>query len=187
MNKGIELILSQVESALDAGYYYPALLTSLTLPDICGALDSHDGQASGEKYVAWFDQWVVPQFSETVRSAMPGATPLDVPDWAFPLTGEVCYRFRCSLLHQGSSQHPKSPFRRILAVVPGTDGCVHHCLSDDAYILDLRLFCREIVEGVRQWLSQVERNVRFERNYTKFAHLHPNGLSPYIRGWPVVG
>lgn len=41
----MELILKEIERALDAKLYYLALQASLTLPDICGALQSNDGVA----------------------------------------------------------------------------------------------------------------------------------------------
>ena len=47
----MELILKEIERALDAKLYYLALQASLTLPDICGALQSDDGVAKNYKYI----------------------------------------------------------------------------------------------------------------------------------------
>ena len=47
----MELILKEIERALDAKLYYLALQASLTLPDICGALQSNDGVAKKHKYM----------------------------------------------------------------------------------------------------------------------------------------
>jgi len=199
MEKGIEIVLQQVEEALDRNLYYVALVTSLALPDICAALDSSDGQTDGKRYASWFDEWVVPRFNETSRSLLrefyentPSlglesvvAHPMDVK---VGLTGDVCYKFRCSLLHQGSSQHPLSAFGRILLVVPSpANPPFCHCQANDAYLHDLRLFCQEITAGVRLWLSSVRGTEKFARNYSKFAALHPNGLAPYVGGSPVIG
>ena len=52
----MELILKEIERALDAKLYYLALQASLTLPDICGALQSDDGVAKNYKYIAWYDK-----------------------------------------------------------------------------------------------------------------------------------
>lgn len=46
----MELILKEIERALDAKLYYLALQASLTLPDICGALQSDDGVAKKHIY-----------------------------------------------------------------------------------------------------------------------------------------
>ena len=53
----MELILKEIERALDAKLYYLALQASLTLPDICGALQSDNGKATGDKYIAWYDTY----------------------------------------------------------------------------------------------------------------------------------
>lgn len=51
----LELMFLEIERALDAGLFYLAVAMSLTLPDICAALESPNGEASGPKYKAWFN------------------------------------------------------------------------------------------------------------------------------------
>lgn len=48
-------VLNQMKSANGAGLYYVALFSALAIPDICGALESQDGTANGQRYRAWFD------------------------------------------------------------------------------------------------------------------------------------
>lgn len=57
----------------------------------------------------------------------------------------------------------------------------------DALCIDLLSFCRELIAGVRAWLSQVENTDLFKVNYEKFVRRHPDGLYPYIGGVPVIG
>jgi len=45
-------LLNQIQSAIETKAYYLALYTSLTIPDICGAMQSDDGKATKEKYIA---------------------------------------------------------------------------------------------------------------------------------------
>lgn len=181
-------VLDQIERGLEANLYYLSLFTCLALPDICGAIESEDGQASGDRYAAWYDKWVGPRFMDTVRASMPQGVPFSPPQIKNPLTGEACYRFRCSLLHQGSTQHPKSPFTRILFIAPDVRGLVvHHSRLEDALCIDLRLFCAEVIAGTQLWLDAVEHTVRFRTNYDRFIRLYPDGLQPYIHGLPVVG
>ena len=59
-----------------AGLYFLALHGALTLPDICGALESDTGTASGAKYKAW------------LRANVPGLAS----------DAELIYGLRCSLL-----------------------------------------------------------------------------------------
>jgi hypothetical protein len=181
-------LLNQIEQSLNSGFYYLSLMTALSIPDIAGALDSANGEASGQKYADWFEKHVRPRFIENVRKSLPQEIADRIPAIENPLTGEACYRFRCSLLHQGSSQHPRSPFSRIIFIEPGaTTNVIHYGTMSGALCIDLRLFCHEVIAGARLWLDTVEGSEPFNSNYGKFARRHPNGLPPYISGVPVVG
>lgn len=181
-------LLDQIEKSLGSGLYFLSLYTALTVPDIAGALSSENGEASGAKYAAWFEQWARPRFFESVLASVPPEHRKHIKPIENPLTGEACYRFRCSLLHQGSSQHPKSQFSRIIFIEPGsTTVVVHGGTMNDALCIDLNLFCREMIAGARLWLKQVEQDPAYIKNYESFARRHADGLAPYIGGVPVIG
>ncbi len=181
-------LIDQLEQSLSTGLYYLSLMTALTIPDIAGALDSVNGEASGKKYIDWFEKYIRPQCSHTLRKSLPPNIAQNIPEIHNPLTGEACYRFRCSLLHQGTSQHPKSPFSRIMFIQPGaTTNILHYGQLSGALCIDLKLFCQEVIDGSRVWLESVEDTDQFKNNYEKFARIHVNGLHPYIGGVPVIG
>ena len=160
---------NQIEESIRANLYYVGLIGTLCIPDICGAIDSEDGIGTKQKYIAWFDKYVGASYSR----------------W---LSGEDCYYFRCSLLHQGSSQHAKSTYSRILFVEPtATSNVFHMNVFNGALNIDVRLFCSEFIGWGRQWLSEVEGTERYKVNYDKFMRRYPNGLPPYIVGLPVIG
>jgi len=162
--------LQQVHRALDENLYYVALFAALTIPDICGAMESGDGKAHKCRYIAWFDKWVTPK--KYSRST---------------LTGEVCYYYRCAVLHQGRATHPKMPYERVLFVEPGaTNNVFHNNVINDALNIDVRVFVRDILEGASKWLQEVENTDNYQRNYARFMRRFPNGLSPYISGVPVI-
>jgi hypothetical protein len=181
-------LIDQIEASLGSHLYYLSLIGTLAVPDIAGALSSADGEASGKRYADWYDTWARPRFVEAVRASVPEHARLYVKDIENPLTGDVCYRFRCSLLHQGSSQHSKSLFSRIVFIEPGaTTNVIHYGQINDALCIDLNLFCREVIAGARVWLQAVEATEQYVKNYERFARRHPDGLPPYIAGVPVVG
>ena len=131
-------LLEQIKKGLDNNLYYLSLFATLSVPDICGAINSENGEASKDKYVQWFNKYVAGKY--------PGS-----------LDGEDCYYFRCSLLHQGSSQHPKSNYSRVLFIEPAaTTNVFHRNILNDALNIDVRIFCNDIVEGVKEWLKEVE-------------------------------
>lgn len=161
-------LLDQIEQALRGNLYYVALFPTLAIPDMCAALESEDGIATRERYIAWFDEWVAGRY-------------------AGMLDGGDCYFFRCSLLHQGSSQNARSSYSRVLFIEPGASTNVLHCnVINDALNIDVRIFCMDMVAAAREWLNRVEGTVVFQRNYPRFMQRYPNGLAPYIRGVPVI-
>ena len=181
-------LINQIEGSLGSGFYYLSLFGALALPDIAGALESDDGEASGKKYIDWYEKWVRPRFLESPLSMIPEQVRLQFGDQRSPLSGEDCYYFRCSLLHQGSSQHPKGEFTRIIFIEPGsTTNVFHHTQIKDALAIDLSLFCREVTSGAIRWLETVEESPRYKQNYERFARRHAEGLPPYIGGIPIVG
>jgi hypothetical protein len=161
--------LAQVEAGAKAdNLYYLALAGALVIPDMCGALESQNGEAKGSHYKSWFDRHIAP---------MHGI-----------LTGEDCYRFRCSFLHQGRTQHPTGTYSRIVFVEPGAPfGAVFHMnVMNDALNIDVQHFCAEMVMGARNWLGQVRGTEPYESNLNKFVRRYPNGFAPYFIGVPVI-
>ena len=49
--------VAEVERAVNAGLYQAALALALTLPDICGEVESPKAK-TGERYRTWFDNHV---------------------------------------------------------------------------------------------------------------------------------
>lgn len=180
-------VIDQLERSLDQPLYFLSLFAALAVPDIAGALESEDGLASGERYKAWYERWARPQFPKMLRATLRPEI-RDHVTVENPLTGDACYRFRCSLLHQGTTQHPKSSYSRIIFVEPGaTSGTFHYNVFNDALNIDVGLFCREIAVGAREWLAVSEGTDRFRANYDRFARRYPKGLAPYIVGVPIIG
>lgn len=164
----MEDLLHQIKKGLENNLYYLSLFIALSIPDICGALGSSDGKATGKKYKEWFDKYVAQKYDNN-------------------LDGNTCYLFRCSLLHQGSTEHIHSHYSRILFIEPGTTNNIfHNNILNYALNIDVNIFCEDIVAGAKRWLSEIKETDEFKANYPKFVRRYPSGLSPYIRGLPVI-
>lgn len=161
---------------MESKLYYVALMTALAIPDIAGALSSEDGRASQTKYIDWYEKWVRPRLAENRGREN-------------PFTGQACYWFRCSLLHQGSSQDQQSRSHRIIFIEPGAPNySIHYCLiGKEALLIQLDAFIDEVLMGCEIWLVSERRTDQFKKNFDRFAAHHPNGLAPYVVGTPVVG
>jgi hypothetical protein len=84
----MQAITDEIEKALAAGVYYLALMTALSLPDVCAALESPNGATNGAKYKAWYGVWMAPSYPE--------------------MTAEDIYGLRCGIVHQGRMGHPRN-------------------------------------------------------------------------------
>ncbi len=172
----LEKLLVETEKALDAKLYYIALVTSLALPDVCGALESPDGQASGSRYRAWYDQWVY----RILAPRGGGAT----------ITSDDVYRLRCSFVHQGTTQHKKSSFDRIVFSMPGSAVASHSNIieldNDVRWMnLDVARFCGEIVNGVRLWMVSSANDPCVMENSKKLVAHRPDGMWPLAKDIPA--
>lgn len=158
-------LVAQVRTATDAGLYYLALFGALTLPDICAALGSENGRASGPKYKDWVQKYVPEQAA--------GADEL--------------YGLRCSLLHQGRALPHGGTFPVAFTFPP--TGQLHNLstqVGDDRVgWLSIPMFVEELTRGVNRWLVDVGDTQIVTRNLERFARLRPEGLPPHVAG-PVI-
>jgi hypothetical protein len=167
----MELLLQQIEEALTDRLYFVALFTALGLPDICGAIDSSDGQATGPRYQGWFDEYVA--------SKCYGV-----------LSGQDCYIIRCSVLHQGTLEHSRSRYSRIILTPPNPQQIVVHLnrmsdASGTSLDINIETLCRDLVASVRTWLAAKSNDALFQTNITRFMNVYPHGFG-HIQGIPVI-
>ena len=162
-------LLNQIRVGLDNNLYYLSLFASLAVPDICGALTTENGIATKEGYIKWFD----------INVAQPNG---------YFLTGIDCYYFRCSMVHQGTTQHLSSLFQRIIFAEPGnTTNIFHNNIILNALNIDVVIFCNDIIDSAIKWFEAVQDDPNFKKNYELFVRRYADGLLPFIAGVPVIG
>src|SRR4051794_4573981 len=100
----IGVLLEEIRRALDAGLFYLAVMLTLALPDICGALESKDGRAHPSRYKRWYIDNVAHLFE--------------------PMVADDCYSLRCGVLHQGRSEIVSKalPYGRVIFMLPNSFG-----------------------------------------------------------------
>lgn len=172
----LEEMFQEINAALEAKLYYLAIAVSLTIPDICAALECDPAKiwVRPEQYVEWCDKNLIGPFKYIyVRG-------LDV------------YRLRGGVVHQGSFfGHPKMFFDHILFTLPNVHRAVMHMhfmqVGDEkALVLDATTFCGDMMNAARQWYEQrkTEQNVRV--NVRNLVRLRPDGMPPFIVGAPLI-
>lgn len=162
----MELMLKDIEQALNAELYFIALQSSLTLPDICASLVSTDDKNKRQKYVKWYD--------DNVQKLHP--TYLD---------GEECWKYRCSCVHEGGSKTKN--YSRVIFLAPGQSQIrMHNNIIGDAINIDLKTFCLDMIDAVRVWEASAKETDIFKKNYPRLMRVYPEGFPPYIVGIPVI-
>ncbi len=117
--------------------YWALLHFIIIFPDICGALESSDGQAKRDRYISWARRYTEDIF----------------------LSGEELYDIRCLLLHQGRTlgklRYPNYKFGQ-----PDLNGnSVHKCkLSDGSLAIDVHMLTNEILKGLDKWFNELSTN-----------------------------
>src|SRR4051812_30437594 len=127
-------LISQIRAAMDAGLYYVALMGTLMLPDICGALASENGQSTPSKYRDWLTANVPEQASDAAE----------------------IYGLRCSLLHQGRMLPHGSHFPIVCTFLHPAVPQLHNLstvVEDDRVgWLSIPMFVDEVTRGAEAWL-----------------------------------
>lgn len=171
----MEDFLSQIEKALNYNLYYLALQAVLTLPDICSSLLSSNPEkrSVGKEYIDWCNN----NFSSNEN-----------------ISSEDCYYFRCSMLHEGQTQHSKSNFKRIMFIEPGHP--YSNMLNNISFIMNpndkptidinLNTFCTDMITSVKNWWLNYQNDPVVQNNYKNMVKRYPNGLPPYIVGVPII-
>jgi hypothetical protein len=163
----MDVITKEVERALDNGLYYLAVMLALTLPDICAALESRDGQTSGSRYKAWYTSWLASRYST--------------------LTGNDLYRLRCGVVHQGRFGPSSMQYSRILFTIPNPQGNVfHNNIINDALNLDTQTFCQDMLACVKRWYASKENDPNVIQNLPHLVQFREYGLAPYMVGMPLI-
>ena len=90
----LELLINEIEIAINAKSYLSALHMALSIPDMLGkiAYPTFDGN----KYIKWFDENV----RDIIFGYLHSKNPLSI-DGGPKMCGEVCYALRCKLFHEG--------------------------------------------------------------------------------------
>ena len=88
----LELMIEEIEKALDSNSLFSALHMALSIPDMLGKL-AYSGQDIKNKYVKWFDNNV----RDIIFGHLHSENPLGKDDGCPKMNGEVCYAIRNKL------------------------------------------------------------------------------------------
>ncbi|WP_324644130.1 hypothetical protein [Pseudarthrobacter sp. LT1] len=157
-------LIDEIDRAVRAELWMLALAGALALPDICAAVQSPNGKTTGSKYKRWVMDYLL------------GAYPKLDPD--------ELHQMRCSLLHQGTSSAIK--YKRVCFVSPRSGLIIHNSVINDALILDMPMFCRDVIAAVERWRLSVQHTEAYRKNIEHVMRWHRGGVGDYFLGGEVL-
>ncbi|GGX11044.1 hypothetical protein GCM10007242_16340 [Pigmentiphaga litoralis] len=163
----MDMIFAEIENTLRSNNYFSAITTALLVPDICGALGSNDGVATGAKFRQWYDENLAAQYES--------------------LTAVDCYSLRCGVVHQGRFGGGRGQYARVLFTVPNAqNNTFHRIIINDCLNLDAIRFCTDVVNAGRHWFAQNQTDANVVANLPRLVQFRPDGLPPYMIGMPLI-
>lgn len=169
----LEVMRTEIDRALDAELYYPALVLAMSIPDICGALASADGKASGPRYAAWYES--------------------NLPDYAKELSGKDCHSMRSALVHQARPVKANMAYKQVYFPLRGMKLMVARGnVSDRGVIPDmigigLPQFCREVGRVASEWLEANKEDPNVVRNLPHVIQYKADAEIIFTRTGPILG
>src|SRR5437868_5631970 len=162
----MQYLIDSVESALRTENWYAALTLALTLPDIAGKID-YPTFGSNKRYAAWFEKYCGDRYKVEVGQ--------ETVEHFFFLNGNDCYALRCSFLHEGKSEILHQRARNVLEdfefIVPPRGGLIHNNRKEDTLQLQVDIFCRDILDGIRQWLADINNDTQKQSELNTFLRI----------------
>ena len=145
-------LIQSIEQSLSTGNHYAALALALAIPDICGWIEDPNSSAKA-RYISWFERYLQSKYIRQRTAQMPEHT---------FLAGSDCYALRCAFLHEGretiTDQKAQQVIESFQFVVPPSGWTVHKNQANNKLQLQVDIFCRDVVEGVTQFLSDMSTN-----------------------------
>jgi hypothetical protein len=161
----MDRLIEEIRAALHANMFTLALQGSLTLIDICGALDSETGWAKPDKFKAWYTQHLSAGFEY--------------------LSADAAYELRCGIIHQGRSRS-KDETTVVFFTLPNPVITINQGWHDGALSFDLVHFCETILGSVEAWWQSNQDVEPVKSNADGVVRIRPEGLPPKYIGLPVL-
>jgi hypothetical protein len=143
-------LIKALEAALQNENWYGALFVALTVPDICGYLETLKESISG-RYKRWFKKYM-PLYASYVGGESTRKIFLSPSD---------CYALRCALIHQGGEVVKEQKARETLERFHFTEPSPNiqiHCIviNDNILQLQVDIFCRDVLNGFKKWCQDTQ-------------------------------
>lgn len=171
----MEKFIDAIETAIKTKNWYAAICVALSIPDICGYLEEPT-QGSKLRYEKWYERYMLSKYSSFIGADRTPHTFLSPGD---------CYALRCALLHEGTDvimeQRARSALDKFHFIEPPPDAYIHCNQYNNVLQLQVDAFCKDIIEGIRQWVQDTSGNATILSRLVNILTIHPYHDIPGIR------
>lgn len=167
--------LAEIEQAFNSGFYWSAIVLSLTLPDVCATADwegTPERRPYGPTYKKWCERWLSDAFDE--------------------LTPDDLWALRCGVVHSSQSFGNQKPrYHRVVFALPGSVrvGSTGYGTPSsgelEIYSISADVFCQAIVDAVCRWIEQTQYDTGVRKRLDGLVRFRPGGYGE-IRGIPAI-
>ena len=150
----MENLLKSIALSLKTKNWPAAIFMTLSIPDICAALESDNGKTSKKKYIKWFDKYLAETYKKRIGARKKEHT---------FLTGNDMYAFRCSMLHEFSddtkSQDSKDKIGKFRMTISSghlnynCDVTPEEIIDGDELHINIPCFCIEVCDAAKKWMQ----------------------------------
>lgn len=169
----LESLIAEIRKAIDCELYYSAMAVTLTLPEICVALDLEDDAfVKQHHYVGFLEKYSTPD--------------------QLGVDGVECYRLRGGVIHRGNAAgHAFLEQDNIAITLPISDCWAHAATfridgSRTVGCLNLVSFVDAMVSAVCAWADENQNNPRSLANSEKMIRPWHGDLRPVMESGRIL-
>ena len=151
----IDQIIKEINKALDNDCFLVALMTALTLPDICGAIE-YPKESEGSRYKKWYAEYIGKYETDGEHDNMPYAS------------ADIIYDLRCSMVHNGNptinlKKRNLKNFELWITKDMTSGGCSSYCESTGERTLELgiRNICFKLCSLAKYYYGHNKEKFKF--------------------------
>jgi hypothetical protein len=167
-------LIKALESSIENKNWFASLFIALSIPDICGYLQSPH-ELSQIRYKIWFEKYMLKKYSSPVGIS-------DTPH--IFLSPSDCYALRCAILHEGreeiTDQSAREALDRFHFSEPPHEGSVHCNQINNVLQLQVDTFCDDMLSGLREWFKNVKEDMVIMTRIRNMLKVYP--YNPYMEG-----
>jgi hypothetical protein len=168
----VQHLVDATKKAMVDENWYAALTMALSMPDMCGRLESPH-KKSQERYEIWFTKYALESFELEIGGEM----------YVF-LNPSDCYALRCAYLHQGEFGLEDQRARKVLGLItfraPTKGDFIHFVSNDKVLNLKVDMFCTVICNGVEAWLKNMQTDSALLARLENLGRISKPGGQGYL-------